>query len=130
MSREILFRGRRIDNGEWIEGDLIHPAKDFAKWMIIKCIDGSMTEKVDPSTVCQYTGFTDEKGKKIFEGDIIQNSNSRYVIVYYDDTATFIRAKIDSNTTVYLSQFSMRNEFEVVGNRWDTPELLEGGTGE
>ncbi|MCD8398132.1 MAG: YopX family protein [Lachnospiraceae bacterium] len=125
MSREILFKAKRLDNSEWIEGDLIHAPDGRAA---ISTYDG--LDEVIPPTVCQYTGLTDRNGVKAFEGDIIQSSGGLYVVMYYNDRAAFMRVEINVNVYVYLSRYSMRNEFEVVGNRWDTPELLEGGTGE
>ena len=65
--REILFRGKRTDNGKWTEGflvDLCH----IGNWVLC--------EPIHPETVGQFTGLTDKNGRKIFEGDILR---------YYDD---------------------------------------------
>lgn len=71
--REILFRGRRVDNGEWIEGDLLQataPTSRKKMTWIFHDIHGNTP--VNPATIGQFTGLHDKNGKRIFEGDIVK----------------------------------------------------------
>lgn len=146
--RPIIFRGKRKDNGEWVEGSLII-AKNFCCILQDEekvhpfdypylgnesgCIDGYATPVI-PETVGQYTGLTDKNGKKIFEGDILKPPCwywhiYRCVCIYREEHQTGsiqgfgLYHKI--NDWVELVDTDEWDEFEVIGNIYDNPELLE-----
>ena len=131
MNREILFRGKRIDNGWWMEG---YCSKYFDGFKTATCIaqptretiTGSLCYEVDPSTVGQYTGLTDKNGKRIFEGDILrQKKNGVYGFpfsVVFDDGG-FMWNENERRDFLYQS---ICDTCEVIGNIHDSPELLEG----
>lgn len=125
--REILFRGKRKDTGEWVYGDLVRPLKDEPAGIV----DDGLYVPVIQDTVGQYIGLEDKNGRKIFEGDIVAHEcfdgRMTYAAVYYGE---FNCSCCDG---VYGWSFypeDIRNpEFYVVGgNIHDNPELLEGGT--
>lgn len=82
MNREILFRGKRIDNGEWVYGQyayLLNARTKDGEPIKHMIVDGTpFGQTVDPSTVGQYTGLTDKNGKKVFEGDILKWDSDEY----------------------------------------------------
>lgn len=126
--RDILFRGKRIDNGEWVEGDFEH----FFTAAGIHCYVGKWGERpntVGPDTVGQYTGLTDKNGKKIFEGDIVdglfRSATPLRAVCAFKDGAFGL--KWTHRGVDHFSAFtSICNvEYEVVGNIYDNPELLE-----
>lgn len=128
MNREILFKAKRLDNGEWVEGYYIGPigALDVHEICDIHDITGTRVE-VDPSTVCEYTGLTDKNGMKIFEGDIVRRETAYYgkhnvydePVVWEDDIEN------DSFGEPYTSGYCIHGgNWEVIGSIHDG----EGGS--
>lgn len=125
MSREILFRGKMTDNGEWEVGGVF-----FSKNYTGIIVNAMRWVEVDPETVGQYTGLTDKNGKR-YEGDIFQASDGeyiqRYIIKWNEDSLEWSAECIgDPDGTLPLSEFRVE-EIEVIGNIFDNPELLEVG---
>lgn len=80
--REILFRGKRLDNGEWVEGFL---TKMWGRYHIINENDENIAYPIEPETISQYTGLTDKSGKRIWENDILMchgNPNDLVKVVF------------------------------------------------
>ena len=121
--REILFRGKRTDNGEWVYGDLTHSVYKIGDTCVGKYGCEIGMHQVDPSTVGQYTGLTDKNGKRIFEGDVVENREYGNLAVVWDDGAF----QLEREYTFYDTLDHYTNIFSVVvGNIHDNPELLEG----
>lgn len=126
--REILFRGKRLDNGEWVEGSLLGWCGRCFVCPKIYAVENKLSMfapiEVDPSTVGQFTGMSDRNGKRIFEGDVVCAEDGYAVVKWDDDDAKFVVA---GDWLVIDFDYCYGREFEVVGNCWDTPELLEEG---
>ena len=145
MENRFLFRGKRIDNGEWAEGHLITDEKDDLKYFIGYVLgtdeDGSPHDldavQVDPSTICQCTGLKDKNGKLIWENDIVDGHIKRgaafrsCVVLWNECKARFDIRAVDCNFPMTLDEcvddISVGGlDYEVLGNKFDNPELLEG----
>lgn len=129
--REILFRGKRIDNGEWIEG--FYCQTNSGSFIRDKSENG-FTYPIIPETVGQYTGLTDKNGTKIFEGDIVSTDLERpYNIVEFRQ-GCFMYECNDGNRDYYDIMLPILDEeqtcdnyVEIIGNIHDNPELLKEG---
>lgn len=123
MQREILFRGKRADNGEWAEGYYL-----VAAGMAFMSVFGVRSPvQVDCDTVGQYTGLTDQNGRKIFEGDILNFFNSdgeytNYEVGWFKNRWSVVKCGTDS--TDALDMFFCEHS-DIIGNIHDNPELLE-----
>lgn len=149
MNREILFRGKRVSNSNWIEGyfvllaineglkHAIHTGTDEGRFILFEVI---------PDTVGQFTGLCDKNGNKIFEGDILKATYTEQrqyqgvsyqdehscveEVIYNEKSACFMLKIMCEDVPLYrpLHNFgSLANikELEVIGNIYDNPELLE-----
>ena len=147
--REILFRGKNVDNGAWVYGSFI---PDMLEVFCITDIDGfikpfslnkeELTEvRVERSTVGQFTGLTDKNGTKIFEGDIIKIIDGEKIFIAsvkfgdYNQPDKILKTHIGfyfdiANLASYRKDMGYWfgktfSEIEVIGNIHDNPELLK-----
>ena len=125
LKRDIVFRGKSKSTGEWVEGSLI--GNDGIVGKIVEFEeDYFCTEfwyKVDPETVGQFTGMTDKKGKKLFEGDVYSmgEKNILYVVIF--DKSQFIGKQVGNRSLAGLEYW--KSDIEIIGNIHDNPELLK-----
>lgn len=139
--REILFRAKRIDNGEWVEGQyayILNPLTESGEPIKHLICNGTniFNNEIDPETLCQYTGLKDKNGKRIWENDIVDASEERWSacgpaghnspiikVEWLEGLTGFDPfANYDCDCGVYIDASGC----EVIGNILDNPELLEG----
>lgn len=130
--REILFKAKRIDNSEWVEGYLIiYPSGKCE--IHKKCTeppDILIKYDIDFETICQYTGLTDRNGQKIWENDICIvedgttfDDGDGYFEVGFDEDCARFTLDGDGLTVDFDNVYS--NDTEVMGNIFDNPQLME-----
>lgn len=127
--RDILFRGKRKNTGEWIEGFYIHSPEGEGTYdneqHFIQYIPrhGGLGAgyEVIPETVGQYTGLNDKNGNKIFEGDIVKTPHWNGIIEWDFDASFVVRCV---GTFITNNTLAGHSNLEVIGNIHDNPELL------
>ncbi len=143
MSREILFKAKRVDNGKWVEGHLVKLGSVY--WIYTGKVDrlNSYTNgygttiyppikyMIEPKTICQYIGLTDKNGEKIWENDIVEISeeNGYFKLEWEENTARWVMNNEAERFIVHFDNY-WAYEVEVIGNIFGNPELLKGGANE
>jgi len=121
MNREILFRGKRVDNGEWVEGWIVNNNNDDIAIQMKLSWD---LFEVIPESVGQYTGLKDKSNKKIFEGDIVESLWDKLGSGFEPEKCTDVIEYINNVGFVPI-HFSSHYNFKIIGNTTDKKELLK-----
>ena len=130
-SREILFRGKNRTLDKWVEGYYKKNGKDV---LIGEELRAGTYHYVDPASVGQYVNRTDKNGTRIFEGDVVQlyteingeTFQGKYVVYYEDAYCAFMLRDVEQKS--YPTDLPVEKQcmdYEVIGNVYDNPELLE-----
>lgn len=152
--REILFKAKRLDNGEWVEGFVFEfKSKIYITEMTQAFMTAYYTEKsvvdfnmrafeIKPNTLCQYTGLTDKNGRKIWENDIVSNEwcflRGKSIVKFGEYKDYHMPERYQCGNYGFFLEHMHQNDFgarkdilyfsckcEVVGNIFDDKELLE-----
>lgn len=121
---DIKFKAKRLDNGEWVKGDLVHstsyvgisyPSDEFS--------DVPIVHRVDPSTVCQFTGLKDCEGKEVWDHDLLQSQGTEviYEVSYSQEEGGFIvkESVCGARLLTFLCAALTLFRFKVIGNKFD-----------
>ena len=121
---DIKFKAKRLDNGEWVKGDLVHstsyvgisyPSDEFS--------DVPIVHRVDPSTVCQFTGLKDREGKEVWDHDLLQSQGTGviYEVSWSQDEGGFIvkESVCGARLLNFLCPVLTLFKFKVIGNKFD-----------
>lgn len=139
MNERYIFKGKRKDNGEWIEGNLVY-SQTTTRGVITEIYTLKMTYEVNTKTVGQCTGLKDKNGKLIFEGDIVEADGYIFFVnfgkcggVANNEDYGYIGYYLDGydEITKKVLSYGLRDDIcyftniEAIGNIHDNPELLQ-----
>lgn len=131
MKYRYLFKAKRIDNGEWLEGLVTRIENTFC---LIREYGSNISYECDVNTLCQYTGLTDKNGNKIWENDVVKRVDRRNGLYVFREQPKMNCKVVWTDRHGYDTEpscgyFDKKNalECEVIGNIFDNPELLKVG---
>ena len=121
--REILFKAKRINNGEWVEGYYLFYSNDHIIMETNK--NGILYHRIDQNTLCQYTGLTDKNEKKIWENDVVKDTDIHLLgfVEYDEEHGMYVINEVNDGYQNFQEFWSCT---EVIGNIFDNPELVKG----
>lgn len=129
MKRKIKFRGKRMDNGQWLYGSL-HVIDTCGKGytgsaiQVQNGVSRPFSVQVDPESVGQYTGLNDKNGNEIYEGDVCEDTRGFRFVVGWDDDARFLGRGIGAQQE-YIRYVGQEPAVKIIGNIYDNPELVK-----
>lgn len=115
----IKFKAKKTLDGKWIKGDLVHHKDSDNVW--ITDFEKRLTSPIDPSTICQFTGLKDCKGKEIWEHDLLQSQETKaiYEVVWNDGGFIISDYVVGVDTMIFLCSALRMRRIKVIGNKFD-----------
>lgn len=131
MNDRYLYRAKRTDNGEWVEGDLVHSVYKINDTCVGKYGSDVGIHQVCENTICQCTGLKDKNGKLIWENDVVRKVDTnalgyhreRICMVSFDNSG-YWKIMTTLGDGYWIGEFE-KEQLEVIGNTFDNPEMLE-----
>lgn len=120
--KDIKFKAKLLDTGEWIEGDLIRsmtPIRMCTPHSVFP--DIPIVHRVDPATICQFTGLKDCEGNEIWEHDLLQSQKTKaiYEVVWDEGDFTLSDYVVGVETMIFLCSALRTSRIKVIGNKFD-----------